>query len=76
MGQVGIKINGGTVSECFLNMVAEGVPNTISFYESTKKHQVNTPIIDQAYEMIENGKRPDKALQDLLSRDLRPETDY
>jgi len=59
-----------------MNMVAEGVPNTISFYESTKKHQVNTPIIDQAYEMIENGKRPDKALQDLLSRDLRPETDY
>ena len=43
---------------------------------ASKKHQVNTPIIDQAYEMIENGKRPDKALQDLLSRDLRPETDY
>ena len=59
-----------------MNMVAEGVPNTISFYESTKKHQVNTPIIDQAYEMIQNGKKPDKALQDLLSRDLKAETDY
>ena len=56
--------------------IRSGIRNTISFYESTKKHQVNTPIIDQAYEMIENGKRPDKALQDLLSRDLRPETDY
>ena len=58
-----------------MNMVAEGVPNTISFYESTKKKGVNTPIIDQAYEMIENGKSPKSALEDLLSRDLRPETD-
>ena len=58
-----------------MNMVAEGVPNTISFYESTKKKGVNTPIIDQAYEMIENEKSPKSALEDLLSRDLRPETD-
>ena len=57
-----------------MNMVAEGVPNTISFYESTKKQGVNTPIIDQAYEMIENEKSPKSALEDLLSRDLRPET--
>jgi glycerol-3-phosphate dehydrogenase (NAD(P)+) len=68
---------GKTINEILgsMNMVAEGVPNTISFYESTKKQGVNTPIIDQAYNMIENGKSPKSALEDLLSRDLRPETD-
>ncbi|MBD29255.1 MAG: glycerol-3-phosphate dehydrogenase [Verrucomicrobiaceae bacterium] len=68
---------GKTINEILssMNMVAEGVPNTISFYEKTKKHGVNTPIIDQAYEMIETGKSPKNALEDLLSRDLRPETD-
>ncbi|MEE2808295.1 MAG: NAD(P)H-dependent glycerol-3-phosphate dehydrogenase [Verrucomicrobiota bacterium] len=58
-----------------MNMVAEGVPNTESFYESTKRNGVEAPIIDEAYSVIIKGKNPAQALEDLLARDPRPETD-
>ena len=58
-----------------MNMVAEGVPNTESFHESTNRNGVEAPIINEAYSVIINGKDPAQALEDLLARDPRPETD-
>lgn len=57
-----------------MNMVAEGVPNTKSFYESTKRNGVETPIIDEAYSVINGNKNPALAMEDLLARSPRPET--
>ena len=58
-----------------MNMVAEGVPNTESFYESTKRNGVETPIINEAYSVIIGDKNPAQAMEDLLARNPRPETD-
>lgn len=58
-----------------MTMVAEGVPNTISFYEAARRAGINTPIIDQAYAVISGQKSPDIALNELLNRNPRPETD-
>lgn len=58
-----------------MTMVAEGVPNTISFYEAARRAGINTPIIDQAYAVISGHKSPDLALNELLNRNPRPETD-
>ncbi len=58
-----------------MNMVAEGVPNTESFHDSTKRNGVEAPIINEAYSVIINSKNPAQALEDLLARDPRPETD-
>jgi glycerol-3-phosphate dehydrogenase (NAD(P)+) len=56
-------------------MVAEGVPNTVSFYEAAQRAGINTPIIDQAYAVISGNKSPGIALSELLTRNPRPETD-
>lgn len=56
-------------------MIAEGVPNTASIYESARQAGVRTPIIDQIYAILYEGKPPKAALQELLNRDQRPETD-
>ena len=58
-----------------MTMVAEGVPNTLSFYEAARRAGINTPIIDQAYAVISGNKSPDIALNELLNRNPRPETD-
>ncbi len=58
-----------------MTMVAEGVPNTVSFYEAARRAGINTPIIDQAYAVISGHKSPDIALNELLNRNPRPETD-
>jgi len=57
------------------NMVAEGVPNTASIHAAARKAGVNTPLIDQAYAVIHEGKSPAQALGELLSRNPRPECD-
>ncbi len=56
-----------------LGMVAEGIPNTRSIYESTKQHQIETPIIDAVYDIIYLGKPATKAFQELLDREPKPE---
>ncbi len=76
--KVGKMLGSGQDIDQVLNsmtMVAEGVPNTISFYEAARRAGINTPIIDQAYAVISGHKGPDIALNELLNRDPRPETD-
>jgi len=52
---------------------AEGVPTTRSAYECARRANVNTPIIDQVYAMLFEGKSPRIVLVELMSRDRRAE---
>ena len=53
--------------------VAEGIPTTQSAFECAQRAHVSTPIIDQVYAMLFEGKEPRKVLIDLMSRDPRQE---
>ncbi len=53
--------------------VAEGYPTARSAYQLARKHQVITPVIDEAYAMLYEGKDVPQAVRDLMSRDLKPE---
>ena len=53
--------------------IAEGVPTTRSAYECARRANVSTPIIDQVYAMLFEGKEPGRVLGDLMSRDQRAE---
>jgi len=54
-------------------MVAEGIPTAKSARECARKLHIETPIIDQVYSILYEGKRPDQALQELLGRDQKAE---
>ncbi len=56
-----------------MEMVAEGIPTTKSAYECARRLHIETPIIDQAYAILYEGRKPHHALQELLSRDQKPE---
>lgn len=58
-----------------LSQVAEGVPNARSVYELARKLAVRTPLIDQVHAVLYENKPTALALQELLSRDPRPEAD-
>lgn len=66
---------GSTVDEIrgSTRSVVEGVPTTQSAYECARKLAVETPIIDQLYAILYEGKRPHDAMQELLKRDLKAE---
>ena len=53
--------------------VAEGYPTARSAYQLARKHGVVTPIIDEVYAMLYDGKNVAQAVRDLMSRDLKPE---
>jgi glycerol-3-phosphate dehydrogenase (NAD(P)+) len=55
------------------HMVAEGIPTAQSAYECARKLKIETPIIDQIYSVLYEGKRPDQAMQALLGRDQKAE---
>jgi glycerol-3-phosphate dehydrogenase (NAD(P)+) len=56
-----------------MQMVAEGIPTTKSAYECARRLGVETPIIDQVYAVLHDGKQPAQALQELLGRDQKSE---
>ncbi len=56
-----------------MKMVAEGIPTTKSAFECARRLKVETPIIDQAYALLYEGKNPAQALEELLERDQKPE---
>jgi glycerol-3-phosphate dehydrogenase (NAD(P)+) len=58
-----------------MSMVAEGVPNTESIYAAARSFGVRTPIIDEVYAVLYEGKSCAAALTGLLSRDPRAEAD-
>jgi len=53
--------------------VAEGIPTAKSAFECARKLQIETPIIDQIYSVVHEGKLPDQAMQALLGRDQKSE---
>ena len=76
--RVGLALGKGkTLDEAVstLGMVAEGVPNTLSIYDAARKAGVRTPIIDAVYSILYGGKPAAQAMQELLTRDPRPEPD-
>jgi glycerol-3-phosphate dehydrogenase (NAD(P)+) len=56
-----------------MQMVAEGVPTTYSAYECARRHDVETPIIDQIKSILDGSIGPADALARLLGREPRPE---
>lgn len=53
--------------------VAEGYPTARAAYQLARKHGVSTPIVDEVYAMLYEGKDVAQAVRDLMSRDLKPE---
>jgi glycerol-3-phosphate dehydrogenase (NAD(P)+) len=73
---VGIALGKGKKLDDILNdmnMVAEGVKTTLSAYQLAIKLEVETPIINQMYCLLYEGKDPRQSVVDLMIRDLRPE---
>ena len=56
-----------------MKMVAEGIPTTKSGYECARRLGIETPIIDQVYAVLYEGKSPPQAMQELLERDQKAE---
>ena len=54
-------------------MVAEGIPTSRSAWECARQLNVATPIIDQVYAVLYEQKKPIVALEELLSREPKPE---
>lgn len=74
--RVGEKLGRGETLEHILagtHMVVEGIPTSKSAYECARKLGIDTPIIDQIYSVLYEGKRPDQAMQELLGRDQKAE---
>jgi glycerol-3-phosphate dehydrogenase (NAD(P)+) len=53
--------------------VAEGYPTARSAFQLARKHGVSTPVIDEVFAMLYEGKHVGKAVRDLMSRELKPE---
>jgi glycerol-3-phosphate dehydrogenase (NAD(P)+) len=53
--------------------LAEGYPTARSAHRLAKDKQVATPIIDEVYAMLYEGKEPKKAVRDLISRAFKAE---
>lgn len=56
-----------------MKTVAEGIPTTLSAWECARRLNVVTPIIDQVYAVLYEQKKPMAALEELLSREQKPE---
>lgn len=56
-----------------MKMVAEGIPTTKSAYDCARRLGVETPIIDQVYAVLYEGKAPLQGLKELLQRDQKAE---
>jgi glycerol-3-phosphate dehydrogenase (NAD(P)+) len=53
--------------------VAEGYPTARSAFQLARQHNVLTPVIDEVYTMLYEGKNVARAVRDLMSRDLKAE---
>jgi glycerol-3-phosphate dehydrogenase (NAD(P)+) len=53
--------------------VAEGYPTAQSAHELARARNISTPVINEVYAVLYEGKNPAKALQHLTSRELKAE---
>lgn len=56
-----------------MQMIAEGIPTAKSAYECARKRKIETPIIDQVYALLYEQRTAPQAMEELLSRDQKPE---
>ena len=56
-----------------MQMVAEGIPTTKSAYACARKLNIDTPITNEVYALLYEGKTPVEAMQGLLERDQKAE---
>lgn len=54
-------------------LIAEGVFTTESAYHLAKQTNVEMPIVEQVYNIIFNGKEPQKAIKELMARSSKSE---
>lgn len=54
-------------------MVAEGVKTSRSIHEMKQRAEVEMPISDQVYHILYEGRKPEDAVRELLSRSLKAE---
>jgi glycerol-3-phosphate dehydrogenase (NAD(P)+) len=66
----GEKVDGIVKS---MTAVAEGYPTAKSAHELARKRRVVTPIIDEVYAMLYEGKDVRQAVQDLMARESKAE---
>lgn len=75
---VGARLGSGEKIEAILagmRQVAEGVWNCANARAVAHEHGVEVPITDEVYAIVNEGKNPRDALQALLARDLKSETE-
>jgi glycerol-3-phosphate dehydrogenase (NAD(P)+) len=53
--------------------LAEGYPTTRSAHQLAQRKKVPTPIIDEVYALLYEGKEPKWAVRDLISRAFKAE---
>jgi len=56
-----------------MGTIAEGIPTAKSAYQCARKLGVDTPIIDQVYSLLYEGKPAERAMEELLQRDQKAE---
>lgn len=56
-----------------MTAVAEGIKTASAVHELAVRHQVEMPIAEQVYAIVEEGRTPVEALQQLMLRDPKPE---
>ncbi len=74
--KVGLQLGQGRKLEKILNnmkMVAEGVKTTLSGYNLAQRDNIDMPILEQVYKILYEEKDCDRAVKDLLSRQMRTE---
>jgi glycerol-3-phosphate dehydrogenase (NAD(P)+) len=73
---VGAKLGQGIKLKDILNQtksVAEGVATAESAYDLSKKYNIEMPIVEQVYKVINEDKEPVLAVKDLMDRSLKTE---
>jgi glycerol-3-phosphate dehydrogenase (NAD(P)+) len=56
-----------------MQAIAEGYPTSRSAYKLARRHDLQTPIIDEVFAMLYEGKDVRQGVRDLMSRDLKAE---
>lgn len=56
-----------------MTAVAEGVETAKAVHELARRHDVEMPIAEQVYAIVEEGRTPVEALQELMLREPKPE---
>lgn len=56
-----------------MSMIAEGVRTTDSVYQLAKKYEIEMPITEAVYEILFEGKKPQIAVDELMTREAKRE---